>query len=303
LVNYIGVQQGALLILIEEGNQKWLEMIACYAYDRAKHGVEKKVKLGEGMVGQTFLEKKSIYLTNIPQDYVHIESALGDANPRSIFIVPLKINEQAVGVLELASLHPMESHVLSFVEKLAESIAGSISNVKVNEMTRRLLAQSQEQANLLLASEEELRQNMEELQTTQDAIQRNTHELSSRINLIDDAGIASLEMDIRGNILDANNTFLRLLEYYHEDILSRKYTFLVDEEYANSSEYKEFWNKLMSGKNVEGEFQYITKNKKVVYIKGVYSVLKDLQDKPTKIIQLGTDITAFKNKETINVAQ
>jgi len=165
---YTSAQVGALYILNdqEKGNV-YIEMIAAFAYDRQKF-LNKKIYIGEGLVGRCVQENETIYLTDVPENYLSVKSGLGESKPVSILIVPLHLNENVFGVIELASFASFEPYKISFIETIGESIATSISKVKVNLQTTHLLEQTRQQAEEMTTQEEEMRQNMEELRSTQE---------------------------------------------------------------------------------------------------------------------------------------
>jgi methyl-accepting chemotaxis protein len=177
LIKYLEVNQGGLFVLNDnDASTVTLELKACYAYNRKKF-LEKTIEPGEGLVGQAYVEKETIYLTEVPEHYVSITSGLGESNPKCIVIVPLKINEMIFGIIEIASFTILEKYRVDFIEKIGESIATSISNAKVNEKTQKLLQESQQQAEMLRSQEEEMRQNMEELAATQEEMERKAMEM------------------------------------------------------------------------------------------------------------------------------
>ncbi len=182
VVKYTKSNQGGLFLLDEENpSQKHLELVACYAYERKKF-LNKSIDVGEGLVGQSFLEGQSIYLVEIPDDYVAITSSLGSAKPNALLVMPLKVNGKVFGILELATFGKYEPHEIELVEKLAESIASTISTVKINESTRILLEKTQQQTEEMRAQEEEMRQNMEELEATQEEMRRKEKHIQTMLD-------------------------------------------------------------------------------------------------------------------------
>ncbi|MBX2966477.1 MAG: GAF domain-containing protein [Cyclobacteriaceae bacterium] len=177
LVKYLKANQGALYIMDDEGGEEQaMSMRACYAWDKKKY-LNHQIHKGEGLAGQAWQEGDIIYLTEVPQNYIKISSGLGDANPTSVLIVPLKVNDQIFGVVEIASFNTFADYEMEFVQKIAESIASTISSVKINARTQRLLEESQEMTEQMRAQEEEMRQNMEELQATQEEMERKSKQV------------------------------------------------------------------------------------------------------------------------------
>lgn len=191
IVKYMKANQGGLFLMQEENaRDPFVELVACYAYERKKH-LKKRIEIGEGLIGQAVQENDALYLTDIPPDYINITSGLGKASPTCILIMPLRVNDKIEGVVELASFNEFEAHQTEFLQKLGESIAASVTSTRINARTRILLESSQQQSEELRAQEEEVRQNMEELMATQEEMERKTRETAQ---LYDEAQNREKEM-------------------------------------------------------------------------------------------------------------
>ncbi len=211
LVKVLKINQGFLFVINDDNESDvFLELKATHAYDRRKF-IRKRIEIGEGLVGQTYLEKRTTYLTEIPLDYLTISSGAIEAKPVSLLIVPIMSTEGVQGVVELVSLKTFQPYQIEFVEKIGESIAITIGNLKVNERTKILLENSQKHSEELQSREEELRQNMEEMQATQEEIARQQNITEGLINNSSDT-ILIIDNDLR--IMLFNNKFR---EVYAQD--------------------------------------------------------------------------------------
>ncbi len=293
LVKYLKANQGALYLVDDnDADEPTMSMTACYAWDKKKF-INHKIYIGEGLAGQCWQEKETIFLTDVPQNYVKITSGLGDANPTCILIVPLKVNDQIFGVIEMASFNVIQPNEIEFIEKIGESIASTISSVKVNARTQRLLGESQQMTEEMRAQEEEMRQNMEELQATQEEMERNQRETAITMEAIN-SSLALVEFDVEGKILKGNAKFLDIVGYSSAELVGDYHRILWPKEERNSESYKQFWIDLAEGKKKEGEFKRITKQGNVIWLKGIYTPFVNSNGKIVKVMKIAYEITDFK---------
>jgi len=292
LVKYIQANQGGLFIVEHDESTTSLDMVACYAYERKKY-LNKRILTSEGLVGQCYLEAETLHITQIPESYIRITSGLGDSVPQSLLIVPLKINDQVYGVVELASFHTFSPYQIEFIEKLGESIASAIASAQISIRTRHLLAMSQAQTEQLRTTEEEIRQNVEELEATQEEMRRNEAEMTGLFDALNRT-LATIEFDIDGVILKANDNFLSLMGYTLPEIQGKHHRTFVDASYAASELYTQFWQDLKQGMPKVSEFMRLSKTGQPVWMQASYTPVRDVNGKPYKVIKLAQDITAKK---------
>jgi methyl-accepting chemotaxis protein len=181
LVNYINANQGGIFIRNKDDSENiTLDLKAFYAFNRRKY-IKKSFELGEGLVGSCAIEKKKNHLTEIPDNYIRITSGLGGSNPRSLILIPMKLEEEVLGVIEIASFNKYEDYQIEFLEQASLSIASSLNMAETNKRTSELLQKTQQQAEEMAAQEEEMRQNMEELQATQEESSRRAEDFEQQI--------------------------------------------------------------------------------------------------------------------------
>ncbi len=165
LAQVVSAQQGLFYIMDQQENfmDSKLKLIAAYAYRRRKN-VSSEFALGEGLVGQCALEKERILLTNVPPDYIQINSGLGEAAPMNVLVLPVMFEGQIKAVIELASFDSFSQTHQDFLEGLTESIGIVLNTIETNSRTEGLLSQSQSLAGELKSQQEVLRKTNEELE-------------------------------------------------------------------------------------------------------------------------------------------
>jgi methyl-accepting chemotaxis protein len=118
-----------------------------------------------------------------------------------------------------------------------------------------------------------------------------------------DKSQGTIEFDMDGNILTANDNFLSLLGYTLKEVKGKHHRIFCEESYAKSQEYKKFWEKLHSGEFDSGEYKRIAKNGREIYIQATYNPIFDLSGRPMKVLKIATDITEQKRLEEERMKQ
>jgi PAS domain S-box-containing protein len=325
IVKYVDGNQGAIYLVEEEeaSEEPYMEMKAAFAFGRKK-AIKDKVRPGEGLIGQCYLEKDMIFLTEVPDDFVKIKSGLGDAPPKNIVIMPLMTNEKIEGVLEVASFQVLPDYKVDYLKKLGESLATSFSMNKINANTKRLLELSQEQEEQMRSQAEELHQNMEELQATQEEMERknketeeqnqqlqqqeeelrqNMEELSAQSDEMEtqmkEMQKIQAEMQAREDILNASTiiseadlsgaiTYVndKLIEVakYSREEMIGKGHNLFRHPDMPSELYKMMWDTIQSGKVFRGIIKNRAKDASVYWVDATIAPVLDGEDKITKYV-------------------
>ena len=170
-----------------------LRLVASYGY-RSRRNVPAVFNLGEGLVGQSALEKQPILITSAPEDYVKVTSGLGEASPINLIVLPIVVEDEVLGVIELASLSPFKDVHQQFLEELVETIGVVLNTIRANMRTEELLEQSQRltgelqhQSSELQAQQEELRETNEELQEKAALLAEQKHSVEVKNREIEEA--------------------------------------------------------------------------------------------------------------------
>lgn len=128
------------------------------------------------------------------------------------------------------------------------------------------------------------------------ALKKRNAEYEGKVSAIGKAQ-AVIEFDMQGNVLDANDNFLAVMDYDLSDIQGEHHRMFCEPEYASSAEYKKFWQKLNRGEFDAGRYKRLGNHGKVVWIQATYNPILDLNGKPYKVVKFAIDISEQVNLE------
>ena len=131
------------------------------------------------------------------------------------------------------------------------------------------------------------------------ATEKETNELKAKLAAVSRSQ-ATIEFDLEGRVLTANENFLAALGYSLNEVVGKHHSMFADPEYARSSEYRQFWERLNRGEFVADKFKRIGRGGKVVWIQASYNPLFDLNGKPFKVMKFATDVTDIENERIAN---
>jgi signal transduction histidine kinase/CheY-like chemotaxis protein/HAMP domain-containing protein len=187
LAPLVSAQHGVFYALSEAADgQPVLRYQGGYGNQERKH-LSQVFKLGEGLVGQCALEKKRILLTNVPSDYIQINSGLGESPPLNIIVLPILFEGSVRAVIELASFAAFSPTHQSLLDQLTESIGLVLNTVSATSVTEQLLEQAQSQAYELQSRQEQLRLSNEDLERQAALLAEKNSEVEAKFQEIEAA--------------------------------------------------------------------------------------------------------------------
>jgi signal transduction histidine kinase/CheY-like chemotaxis protein/HAMP domain-containing protein len=162
LAPLLGAQHGTFFLSEESGGETRLRLIAGYGL-RADKDAPIQYRIGQSLIGQVAKTKRAIVVDEIPPGYIRISSGVGEAPPANLAVMPIKFEDQVMGVVELASFNKFTPIQIDFLEQLTETLGVSVNAIIANARTDTLLGQSQRLTVELQARSSELQSRSEEL--------------------------------------------------------------------------------------------------------------------------------------------
>jgi HAMP domain-containing protein/CheY-like chemotaxis protein/signal transduction histidine kinase len=157
----VNAQQG---VIYQMGSEESAEMVLLSAFaGDGEDGHLRRLKIGEGLVGQCAAEKRRMLISELPSNTIAIRSGLFEAVPQNVIVLPVLFEDRVKAVIELASLSTFTTSHLAFLEQLTASIGIVLNSIEATMQTEGLLKQSQQLATELQMQQKELQQTNEQL--------------------------------------------------------------------------------------------------------------------------------------------
>ncbi|MEU4744873.1 HAMP domain-containing protein, partial [Actinosynnema sp. NPDC023658] len=179
LTPLVSAQYGAFFLADDTSQTPELKLIGSYGTpdDPDAPSRPTRFRFGQSLVGQAARSRRIIAVDEVPEDYVSISSGLGRTAPVNLVVLPIVVEEQVLGVIELASVHRFTPIHRDFLDQLMETVGVNVNTIIANARTDELLGESQR-----LASELQARSS--ELQVRQEELQRSNAELEEKAELL-----------------------------------------------------------------------------------------------------------------------
>lgn len=161
LARYIGIQVGALYVREDDGS---LRRFASYGFSPDQEQRNLILRENQGLLGQSVAEGRLLSLDGLPQDYIKINSALGDSVPRQVLIVPIRNDKHINGVIELGFMHATDPRVTELLTLISGNLGIAIESALSRQRLHDALAETQQLNEELQVQQEELRTSNEELE-------------------------------------------------------------------------------------------------------------------------------------------
>ncbi|WP_229068784.1 HAMP domain-containing protein [Actinoplanes sp. DH11] len=160
LTPLVNAQLGTFLLVDDGAEGARLRVVGSYGHS----GAGRTFAFGESLVGQAAAAKRRIVVNDVPAGYVTVSSSLGSAVPLHLVVLPIVVEDQTLGVIELAGMTAFTDVHQDFLDQLMETIGVNVNTMVANARTDVLLTESQRLAAELQARSEELQARSEELQ-------------------------------------------------------------------------------------------------------------------------------------------
>ncbi|WNV88715.1 HAMP domain-containing protein [Umezawaea sp. Da 62-37] len=218
LTPLVAAQYGGFYLTDDNADDPELRLISSYGHpDSPDDDRRKRFRLGQSLVGQAARSRRTIAVDDVPADYVTISSGLGGTAPANLVVLPIVVEEQVLGVIELASVHRFTAIHRDFLDQLMETVGVNVNTIVANARTDELLVESQRLATELQARSGELQVRQEELQSSNSELEEKAALLATQNR---DIETKNLEIEQARQELEARAQELTLASKYKSEFLA-----------------------------------------------------------------------------------
>ncbi|MEN9891921.1 MAG: hypothetical protein RLY78_2216 [Pseudomonadota bacterium] len=111
-----------------------------------------------------------------------------------------------------------------------------------------------------------------------------------------DRGLAIAEIHVDRRFLRANPAYLQLFGYELAELTGRHHGDLCDPEYARSEDYEHFWDELLQGRCLTGQYARKHHDGRAVYVQATYAPVHDATGRLVSILKVASDVTEIKRQ-------
>ena len=172
------------------------------SYAAGSQQIQSKIVKSQGLIGESIDSKKQLVLSDIPENYLTVTSALGSSTPESIVIQPFVYEDEILGVMEIGFFRKVDPPTLQFLKRAGVTLAVAGKVAQTHTALTQLFEETQQQA-------EELEAQQEELRTTNDELIQKTHLLEASEEELrvqqEELKHANLELEEKARLLEDRN--------------------------------------------------------------------------------------------------
>jgi HAMP domain-containing protein/signal transduction histidine kinase/ActR/RegA family two-component response regulator len=272
LAPLVDAQQAAFFLASVEGGKTVLRCIAGYGRS-TEVSAELQFDLGESLIGQVAVDRRTILVRNAPPGYAQISSGLGSAPPVNVIVLSVLFQGEVLGVVELASVSEFSEVHQDLLDQLRETIGVNINTLLTNSRTEVLLTESQRLA-------QELRARSEQLQEQQGELRRSNTELAEKAGLLaqqnSDIEVKNSEIEQARQELEDRARQLTMASRYKSEFMAN-----MSHELRTPLNSALILAKLLAD-NLEGNLT----EKQIQFARTIYSAGSDLQQLINDILDL-----------------
>ncbi|MCG2792605.1 MAG: response regulator [Weeksellaceae bacterium] len=167
-----------------------------------EHIMKQSFDAGEGMVGQAFIQKAPQIYNDLDEADFAISFASGKVKIGAIALIPILLNDDTIGVVELGSQKNFDQDQLDYFAESGRNIGIALNASKGREKEQRLLEETQAQSEELQVQHSELENLNTELEAQTQKLQASEEELKVQQ---EELMQTNTELEERSKLLEEKN--------------------------------------------------------------------------------------------------